>query len=159
MIRKCLLVLVVMTGCASAPAPVAVPAPVIAATPAPAPVAANRPPSILGTWSMKGIGKDGSADVMPGCAGTIEFRPDGTTAMTSGEQLLSGRYSVQAQGDQLVLSQRDLKGNGGKNCQGLTTDFVIEHTVAEARMVVKGDSMKLYPPAPGDVFFELTRVR
>ncbi|QJR10041.1 hypothetical protein DSM104443_01092 [Usitatibacter rugosus] len=163
MIRKCLLVLVVMAGCATAPTPtpvaVSAPAPAPAAAPAPVPVAANTPPSIVGLWAMKGIGKDSSPEVMPGCAGTIDFRPDGTTLMGSGEQSLTGRYFVQTQGGQLVLSQRDLKGNNGKNCQGLTTDFVIEHTVADARMVLKGDSMKLYPPVPGDVFFELTRVR
>ncbi len=72
----------------------------------------DPPPELVGTWSW--TLPDGN------CTETVTYRADGSRAVISGKEELTGRYSVHRTEDPrfLRLSVTTLTDNGGEDCGG-----------------------------------------
>src|SRR5436190_11471795 len=71
------------------------------------------PPALIGTWHIVAA----SVELPPSCRNTSkEFRVDGTVLIRSGEQVLTGTYTVAPAGQRFLLQQDNLHTNGEPNC-------------------------------------------
>lgn len=115
--------------------------------------------AIVGVWETKEIGRTGSDEVTPLCRATVEFRSDGSFLTLNGEMVITGRYGIFARDGETFYREWDMHGNGKKSCQGFTSDFVIEHTKPERRVVIEKETMKRYLSPPSTDYFVSVRVR
>jgi hypothetical protein len=108
----------------------------------PAPPAPDHP--VLGTWKF----------TLPGgkCSETYTIRPDGTTLVTSGEEVAESNYEISAQPSaQGYYKWTDIitKDNGKKDCSGEVmtlgheaTNYIKLHPSGEAIIVCREESLK-----------------
>jgi hypothetical protein len=84
----------------------------------------------------------------------MSYKADGTFLSQSGVQILSGTYTATAIDDErLRVSIQYLKNNGEPNCQGLSPEFVIEHT--PQFVVLKREGSRLVVCASTDICVRL----
>lgn len=103
-------------------------------------------PSIVGVWELRPAPNE-SYGLNSACHSFVEYRGDGTFVTRNGEMEIVGKYRMGTEEDgSLYYCESDMRGNGAKSCQGLTSDFVIGHTLAKRRASVDGDVLKLYSP-------------
>jgi hypothetical protein len=78
------------------------------------------------------------------CRATVEYRADSTFLTRNGDMEIVGKYRLGAEDGVLYLCEWGMRGNAGKSCQGLTSDFVISHAGAKRRAVIDGDVLTVY---------------
>jgi hypothetical protein len=113
-------------------------------------------PSIVGTWELKPIATD-TLSLNPGCYSSVEYRSDGTFLTRNGDMEIIGRYELGSENGALYYCESDLRGNGGKSCQGFTSDFVIRNSRPKRSAILEGDVLKLYSSSQS--YFVLQRRR
>ena len=108
-------------------------------------------PAIVGTWELKPR-PDDTLGLSPTCRSSVEYRRDGTFLTRNGDMEIVGRYSLGTEAGVLYYCERDMRGNGGKSCQGFTSDFVITNSRPRRRAVLEGDVLRLYSPSSPSYF-------
>jgi len=136
--RYCVLFALAMAGCVATPHP---------------------GPSIVGVWELM-PNPDESYGISSTCHSTVEYRADGTFLTRNGDMEIAGHYNVETEGESTYYHEWDMRGNGRKSCQGLTSDFVIAHTRPKRRIVVESSLMKVYSLSSSTYFvFERRNAR
>jgi hypothetical protein len=115
--------------------------------------------AIVGVWETEAIGRTGSDELTPLCRGTVEYRSDGSFLTLNGEMVITGHYGLFVRDCETYYREWDMRGNGKKSCQGFTSDFIIEHSKPERRIVIEGKVMKRYMSPPSTNYFMSVRVR
>ena len=119
----------------------------------------QRPSStkeLIGLWRSQGDQESHE----PCMKASMEFRDDGTMLVSSGKQTLTGTYSVDSGPSRLVVRQHNMVSNGEPNCQGIPSDYVLQHYVNTFYVDVHGDTLRIYTAPDGhDAFLTAIRVR
>jgi len=100
-------------------------------------------PSIAGVWELKPV-PGNSYGLDSKCQSTVQYRDDGTFVTRNGAMEIIGHYNLANENGALYYHEWDMRGNGGKSCQGLTSEFVIAHTKPTRRVVLEGDTLNVY---------------
>lgn len=111
-------------------------------------------PSIVGVWELKSSPSN-SYGLSSTCRANVEYRRDGTFITRNGEMEIIGRYQVGVEDGVLYSCIWDMRGNGGKSCQGNTSDFVISNSRPKRRMTVEGNTLRIY--STNDTYFLFER--
>jgi hypothetical protein len=115
------------------------------------------PPDLIGRWVL-----DNSAqDFKPICSGLYyDFRPTGLVVGGDGYLETTSTWSARSSEGGYVVSLKPLSSHGEKNCQGLSQQYVREHSVTEAYFRTEANGHKLriyYGPKPEGKFLLLTK--
>jgi hypothetical protein len=100
-------------------------------------------PLIVGLWELKPLPTN-SYGLSASCRATVEYRADGTFLTRNGDMEIVGNYRLGAGDGVSYLCEWGMRGNGGKSCQGVTSDFVISHAGTKRRAVIDGDVLTVY---------------
>jgi hypothetical protein len=110
-------------------------------------------PSIVGVWELK-PSPSNSYGLTSSCRASVEYRPDGTFVTHNGEMEIIGRYQVGVEDGVLYSCTWDMRGNGGRSCQGNTSDFVISNSRLKRRIAIEGNVLKTYLSKDSYFLFE-----
>jgi len=99
----------------------------------------SPPAALIGVWrNTRSFGQESCLEA------TIEFRKDSTLLVRNGAAVVTATYTVSQQGNRLVVVQDDVRTNGEPNCQGIPSQYVLDHQLSRGYFEIVGDTLRLY---------------